>query len=60
MTTEKTIALTIWTFVSKVMPLLFNTLLSFVSSHVQMLELDHKENSTKKLMLLNCCVGEDS
>ena len=23
-------------------------------------ELDHKENSTKKLMLLNCCVGEDS
>ena len=23
-------------------------------------ELDHKENSTKKLMLLNCGVGEDS
>ena len=30
MTTEKTIALTIWTFVSKVMYLLFNTLSRFV------------------------------
>ena len=30
MTTEKTLALTIWTFVSKVMSLLFNTLSSFV------------------------------
>ena len=34
MTTGKTIALTIWTFVSKVMSLLFNTLSR--SSHVQM------------------------
>ena len=31
MTTGKTIALTIWTFVSKVMSLLFNTLSSFSS-----------------------------
>ena len=30
MTTEKTIALTIWTFVDRVMSLLFNTLLRFV------------------------------
>ena len=30
LTTEKTIALTIWTFVSKVMSLLFNTLTRFV------------------------------
>ena len=30
MTTEKTIALTIWTFVSKVMSLVFNTLSRFV------------------------------
>ena len=30
MTTGKTIALTIWTFVSKVMPLLFNMLCRFV------------------------------
>ena len=30
MTTGKTIALTIWTFVSKVMSLLFNTLSRFV------------------------------
>ena len=30
MTTRKTIALTIWTFVSKVMSLLFNTLSGFV------------------------------
>ena len=30
MTTGKTIALTIWTFVSKVMPLLFNALSRFV------------------------------
>ena len=30
MITEKTIALTIWTFVSKVMSLLFNTLSRFV------------------------------
>ena len=30
MTTRKTIALTIWTFVGKVMSLLFNTLSSFV------------------------------
>ena len=30
MTSEKTTALTIWTFVSKVMPLLFNTLSRFV------------------------------
>ena len=30
MTTRKTIALTIWTFVCKVMPLLFNTLSGFV------------------------------
>jgi len=32
MTTGKTIALAIWTFVSKVMPLLFNTLSRFVNS----------------------------
>ena len=32
MITGKTIALTIWTFVGKVMPLLFNTLSRFVSS----------------------------
>ena len=31
MTTEKTIALTVWTFVSKVMSLLFNMLSSFSS-----------------------------
>ena len=31
MTTEKTIALTVWTFVSKVISLLFNTLSKFVS-----------------------------
>ena len=30
MTTEKTIALTLWTFVAKVMSLLFNTLPRFV------------------------------
>ena len=30
MTTGKTVALTIWTFVGKVMPLLFNTLSWFV------------------------------
>ena len=32
MTTGKTIALTIWTFVSKVMSLLFNTLSRFVKT----------------------------
>ena len=33
----------------------------FSSSHVWMLELDHKENlSAKGFMLLNCGVGEDS
>ena len=32
MTTGKTIALIIWTFVSKVMPLLFNTLSRFVTA----------------------------
>ena len=32
----------------------------FTSSHAQMWELDHKEDSTKELMLLNCGVGEDS
>ena len=35
MTTGKTIALTIWTFVSKVMSLLFNTLTSFVTTFFQ-------------------------
>ena len=32
MTTGKTIALTIWTFVSKVTPLLFNTLSRFITA----------------------------
>ena len=32
----------------------------FSSSHVWMWQLDCKENSAKKLMLLNCDVGEDS
>ena len=32
----------------------------FSSSHVWMWELDHKEGSTKELMLLKCGVGEDS
>ena len=31
----------------------------FSSSHVWMWELDHKENSTEEVMLLNCGVGED-
>ena len=34
-TTGKTIALTIWTFVGKVMPLLFNTLSRFVNNPLQ-------------------------
>ena len=34
MTTRKTIALTIWTFVSKVMSLLFNTLSRFVIAYL--------------------------
>ena len=33
MTTGKTIALTIWTFVGKMMSLLFNTLSRFVTAH---------------------------
>ena len=32
----------------------------FSSSHAQMWELDHKEDSTKELMLLNYGAGEDS
>ena len=35
MTTGKTIALTIWTFVGKVMSLLFNTLSRFVIGFLQ-------------------------
>ena len=35
MTTRKTIALTIWTFVGKVMSLLFNTLSSFIIAFLQ-------------------------
>ena len=34
MTTEKTTALTIWTFVSKVMFLLFNTLSRFIIANI--------------------------
>ena len=34
MTTGKTIAFTMWTFVTKVMPLLFNTLSRFVIAFV--------------------------
>ena len=52
MTTEKTIALTRWTFVDKVMSLLFNMLSSqgygFSSSHVWMWELDYKESWAPK------------
>ena len=32
----------------------------FPSSHVWMWELDHKEESTEELIVLNCGVGEDS
>ena len=33
---------------------------SFPSCHVRMWELEHKESSTKKLMLLNCSAGKNS
>ena len=32
----------------------------FSYSHVQLWEMDHKENSAEELMFLNCGVGEDS
>ena len=45
-TTEKTIALTIWTFVSKVMSLLLNTLSSFV---IASLLLFHSSSSKEQV-----------
>jgi len=54
MTTGKTIALTRWTFVGKVMSLLFNMLSRLVIAFLS------RKLSTEKLMLLNCGVGEDS
>ena len=53
-TTGKTIALTIQTFVGKVMSLLFNTLSRFVIAFLM------RRQSAKELMLSNCGVGEDS
>ena len=53
MTTGKTIALTRWTFLDKVMSLLFNMLSRLVISFLPSL-------SPKVLMLLNCGIGEDS
>ena len=38
----------------------FNQSYGFSSSHLQMWELDRKEDSTKELMLSNCGAGEDS
>ena len=49
MTTGKTIALTIWTFVGKVMSLLFNMLSRFVTAFLP-----------RNKHLLNCGIGEDS
>ena len=66
MTTGKTIALTRWTFVDKVMSLLLNTLsrssqgYDFSSSHVWMLVGLQRKLSMEDLMLLNYGVGEDS
>ena len=74
MTTGKTIALTTWTLVGKVMSLLFNMLSRLVitflprSKHLLIswlqspsaVILEPKKMSTEKLMLLNCGVGEGS
>ena len=64
MTTGKTIALTIRTFVSKVMSLLFNMLSRFVIAFLPRSKLKSSPSprklSAKELMLLNCGVGEDS
>ena len=54
MTTGKTIALTIQTFVGKVMSLLFNTLSRFVIAFLM------RRQSAKELMLSNCGAGGDS
>ena len=53
-TTGKTIALTIQTFVGKVMSLLFNTLSRFVIAFLM------RRQSAKELMLSNCGAGGDS
>ena len=74
MTTGKTIALTTWTLVGKVMSLLFNMLSRLVitflprSKHLLIswlqspsaVILEPKKMSAEKLMLLNCGVGEGS
>ena len=69
MITGKTIALTRWTFVGKVMSLLFNTLprlvkgpssqsYGFPSSYVWMWELDYKENWAPKNLSFSTVVLE--
>ena len=55
MTTGKTIALTVQTFVSKVMSLLFNTLSWFFIAF-----LPRNKHLLISWLLLNCGVGEDS
>ena len=54
MTTGKTIALTIQTFVGEVMSLLFNKLSRFVIAFLM------RRQSAKELMLSNCSAGGDS
>ena len=54
MTTGKTIALTRWTFVGKIMSLLLNMLSRLVITFLP------RRLSAEELMLLNCGVGEDS
>ena len=55
MTTGKTIALTRWNFVDKVMSLLFNML-----SRLSILFLPRRKQSAEELILLNSGAGEDS
>ena len=54
MTTGKTIALTIQTFVGEVMSLLFNKLSRFVIAFLM------RRQSAEELMLSNCGAGGDS
>ena len=68
MTTGKTIALTIQTFVGKVMSMLFNMLPRFVIALlprskfllISWLVTICSDFGAQELMLLNCGVGEDS
>ena len=65
MTTGKTIALTRWTFVGKVMSVLFNMLSRLVITFLPrskrlLISWLWRKLSAEELMLLNCGVGEDS